>query len=229
MVRRDVRATLSWAIGLLALAASCHTDAPRGTLPDSVSLAEYAVSMSAALVSRGRAYCSATRLRGGVVITAAHCVDGVPSVRVAFLRDWDEETSTFTGSRPYWVGRIDEDQDIALLEPRELIFGSGVDVSPSDPMWGQPVMVVGSPVGLPFSVNSGIVSHPERRASVFSEQHWYQISADVSPGNSGGGVFDAYGRLLGVVSFRIVSSRGDEAHLAGIVHTAEIRRFVESD
>ncbi len=61
---------------------------------------------------------------------------------------------------------------------------------------GQNVFVIGHPERLFFSLSTGIVMRTDGDKMV-------QISAPVSPGNSGGPVYDEYGRLLGVVSFKV--------------------------
>jgi S1-C subfamily serine protease len=57
---------------------------------------------------------------------------------------------------------------------------------------GAPIFVIGHPEGLKYSLSTGIISRL-RGATV-------QISAPVSPGNSGGPVFDERGNLVGIVS-----------------------------
>ncbi len=61
---------------------------------------------------------------------------------------------------------------------------------------GQSVFVIGHPQRLFFSLSTGIVMR-------LHEDNMLQISAPVSPGNSGGPVYDERGRLLGVVSFKV--------------------------
>ena len=59
------------------------------------------------------------------------------------------------------------------------------------PKEGESIFVIGHPEGLRFTLSTGIVSR--LRGSIL------QISAPVSPGNSGGPVYDANGSLIGVV------------------------------
>jgi serine protease Do len=58
---------------------------------------------------------------------------------------------------------------------------------------GQPIFVIGHPEGLKFTLSNGIVSRRDESMGLL------QISAPVSPGNSGGPVFDDKGNLLGIV------------------------------
>jgi S1-C subfamily serine protease len=87
------------------------------------------------------------------------------------------------------------DLDLSLIwVPRE--SGSGEFVQPVEPKLdiseGENVFVIGHPEGLRFTLSTGIISR--------SDQDILQISAPVSPGNSGGPVYDDRGNLLGIVT-----------------------------
>jgi S1-C subfamily serine protease len=64
---------------------------------------------------------------------------------------------------------------------------------------GEKIFVIGHPEGLNFSVSNGIISRMPGSGVL-------QISAPVSPGNSGGPVYDEYGNLLGVVTSKVARS-----------------------
>lgn len=68
---------------------------------------------------------------------------------------------------------------------------------------GEPIFVIGHPEGLRFTLSSGIVSRLEGDI--------VQISAPVSPGNSGGPVYDARGNLVGIVSAKMDHSADPNA------------------
>lgn len=61
---------------------------------------------------------------------------------------------------------------------------------------GTNVFVIGHPQRLLFSLSTGIIMRTHENKMV-------QISAPVSPGNSGGPVYDDHGKLLGVVSYKV--------------------------
>jgi len=93
--------------------------------------------------------------------------------------------------------------DLMLLwVPRE--SGSGTFVQPlakfAAPMEGENVFVIGHPEGLRFTLSTGIISRMQGST--------IQISAPVSPGNSGGPVFDDRGNLVGIVT-SMVDKHGD--------------------
>ena len=74
------------------------------------------------------------------------------------------------------------------------------------PMVGDPILAIGSPLGLQSTVTQGIVSAMGRRFLQIGDV--IQIDAAVNPGNSGGPVIDMYGRLVGVVFAGIPQFQG---------------------
>ncbi len=82
--------------------------------------------------------------------------------------------------------------DIALLwVPRH--SGTASFVQPlAKPTDGEAVFVIGHPEGLKYTLSTGLISD--------LRDQMIQISAAVSPGNSGGPVYDDHGGLLGIVS-----------------------------
>ncbi len=65
---------------------------------------------------------------------------------------------------------------------------------------GDPVVMMGSPRGMDFTLSRGIVSHPNRAMMGIS---YLQIDAGVNPGNSGGPLLDEGGHAVGVVSMMV--------------------------
>jgi S1-C subfamily serine protease len=82
--------------------------------------------------------------------------------------------------------------DLALIWlPRH--SGQGEFAQPvAEAKEGENIFVIGHPEGLKFTLSTGIISR--------LENNMLQISAPVSPGNSGGPVYDEQGNLVGVVS-----------------------------
>jgi S1-C subfamily serine protease len=93
--------------------------------------------------------------------------------------------------------------DLLLLwVPRER--GNATFVQPlaraTPPSEGENVFVIGHPEGLRFTLSTGIISRLHGST--------IQMSAPVSPGNSGGPVFDDRGNLVGIVT-SMVDKHGD--------------------
>jgi S1-C subfamily serine protease len=64
---------------------------------------------------------------------------------------------------------------------------------------GEKVFTIGNPSGLTATLSEGIVSGLRTQKGV----RYVQTSAPISPGSSGGGLFDEHGNLLGITSFKI--------------------------
>jgi serine protease Do len=91
-----------------------------------------------------------------------------------------------------------EDRDLCLLSVSGL-SAPAVSLGTVDSVRvGQRVYAVGAPQGLDLTISDGIVS--ALRESQGSKV--IQTSAPVSPGSSGGGLFDTAGRMIGVVTFQ---------------------------
>jgi S1-C subfamily serine protease len=106
--------------------------------------------------------------------------------------------------------------DLALLwVPRH--SGSARFVQPiADVADGEDVFVIGHPEGLNYTLTTGIVSGLRDKD--------IQISAAISPGNSGGPVYDVYGRLLGIVSATFDRNRDLNAENLGFAARAALVR-----
>ncbi|MBL0123915.1 MAG: trypsin-like peptidase domain-containing protein [Betaproteobacteria bacterium] len=70
---------------------------------------------------------------------------------------------------------------------------------------GEKVFAVGAPRGLELSISDGIVSQLRNVAG--ENVPTIQTNAAISPGSSGGGLFDEQGKLLGLTSFYVKSSQ----------------------
>jgi serine protease Do len=69
---------------------------------------------------------------------------------------------------------------------------------------GEQVYTIGSPHGLENTLGQGIISG-RREAKGY---HLVQTTAQVSPGSSGGGLFDLAGNLIGITTFKVRDSDG---------------------
>jgi serine protease Do len=129
-----------------------------------------------------------------LVLTNAHVL--CPAGEAIQVGLSDERT--FSGD----VARRDDALDLALVK----VAVAGASVTPlplgdvGDVAVGDNVTIVGSPVGLDFSVQEGTLSSLQRSSNGVA---YLQLDAKVSPGNSGGPVVDAQGRVVGIVSMKV--------------------------
>ena len=106
------------------------------------------------------------------------------------------------GDRDYegTIVEIDSSLDLALIEVEADL--PVLEPATESPQVGNPVMVIGSGVGLDGTVTTGIVSALDRAVD---GRDYLQVSAQINPGNSGGPVFDADGGVIGVATLKLVS------------------------
>jgi serine protease Do len=96
---------------------------------------------------------------------------------------------------------------------------------------GESIFVIGHPQGLRYTLSTGIISR--------KDQDSYQISAPISPGNSGGPMFDSRGQLVGIVTSMIDKNSSPNAEnlnfavradalleLSGWVFSGDGRRYL---
>lgn len=219
-------------IAFLALVTACA--ASQVPPPRTVRTVDYVIDATVALVNdEGRPFCTGSFVDRDLVVTAAHCVDDEDQVLVAFREDLDERHGRrFRNAFRFDVLSVNTNQDVALLASRSdsLPDHETLSVAVNAPRAGEPVLAVGHPLGLTFTVTTGVVSSPSRYdcADIVCEilggerQHWTQVSSPVFFGNSGGPVVNRRGQLVGVTSFLVATP-----HLAGVVHVDEIRRLLE--
>ena len=135
--------------------------------------------------SRGaqRALASAVLLPSGKFATNYHVVKEGTTYKVGRGERFANAT--------YIAG--DSKKDVCLLDAPGLSGKPVVLGKTADLKVGQPVYAVGAPKGLELSISDGIVSQL-RGAS----PPMIQTTAAISPGSSGGGLFDSEGRLVGL-------------------------------
>jgi S1-C subfamily serine protease len=106
--------------------------------------------------------------------------------------------------------------DLALLwVPRH--SGKGNFIQPiSKAADGESVFVIGHPEGLKYTLSTGLVSG--------LRDPMIQISAAISPGNSGGPVYDDHGGLIGIVSSKVDRNLDANAENLGFAAQAEMLR-----
>jgi putative serine protease PepD len=122
-----------------------------------------------------------------------------PKTTVTFS---DGRTATFT------VVGADPTSDIAVIRVQGVSGLTPVSLgSSSDLRVGQPVVAIGSPLGLSGTVTTGIVSALNRPVSTTGESgnqntvlDAIQTDAAINPGNSGGALVNMSGQLVGVNS-----------------------------
>ncbi|MEN9625812.1 MAG: hypothetical protein RL557_140 [archaeon] len=128
----------------------------------------------------------------GYVVTNAHVLTGAKYAN-AITPSKEKKVMTLIG--------YDSNLDLALLkidgEYRPLKFASTDDVK-----IGEKVIAIGNPLGLSFSVSEGIISAKDR-VGANDLPAYIQTDAALNPGNSGGPLIDADGKVVGINNFKL--------------------------
>jgi len=102
---------------------------------------------------------------------------------------------------PATVSRADPGSDRCLVTTSALPLQPVAGMRSYDSLEvGEPAYTLGSPVGLELTLGNGIVSGRRDEQG----HHYIQTTAPISPGSSGGGLFDARGNLIGVTTLVLV-------------------------
>jgi serine protease Do len=136
----------------------------------------------------------------GLVMTSRHVIDGADDLRIEL-----DDGRTFAGA----VVARDALLDVALirlagargLPVAELGASEGVRV-------GDAVIAIGNPFGLGPSVTRGILSAGAREIDDGPPGEFLQSDAAVNPGDSGGPLLDAEGRVIGINTAIVEHGRG---------------------
>jgi serine protease Do len=179
-------AVLAMTLWLCLAAVPAHAEPP--TTLSAAQIAERAIP-SVVLIKVARGLGSGF-IAGpdGRIATNLHVIVGSPEVTVV-LSDGREITEVE-------IMDVDQRQDLALLRvsaknlPPALLLGDSSKVKP-----GERVVAIGNPLGLGNTVSDGLVSGLREIAPTVNV---IQISAPLSPGSSGGPLFNERGEVIGI-------------------------------
>ena len=125
----------------------------------------------------------------GEVITNCHVTRSGPQLELQFSEKM-YSASVIVADEQFDLCRM----RVSGLSAKQVEIGSLADVRV-----GQKVYAIGAPQGLDLTISEGIVSSlrdiPEKGIVI-------QTTAAISPGSSGGGLFDSSGRLIGITTFQ---------------------------
>ena len=124
----------------------------------------------------------------GALATNYHVIAGAQSIQV---KVGDSDPRPVSG-----VFVIDPEKDLAVLKV-QMSNTRPLPFSPIRPAVGDRIIAIGNPLGLESTVSEGIVSGIRRINDGFE---LYQITAPLSPGNSGGPVLNSKGEVIGVAT-----------------------------
>ena len=134
--------------------------------------------------------------KSGHVLTNAHVIEGASEVTVQFEDRKSADASVVGKDSSTDIALLKVSPDGRSLHPLGLGDSGSVQV-------GDPTIAIGNPFGLDRTLTTGVVSALQRRISApngFSIDDVIQTDAAMNPGNSGGPLLDAAGRVIGINS-----------------------------
>lgn len=192
---------------------------------------------TAAVIGRQRAIGSGFVIDpAGYIVTNAHVVAGAQRVQIVVpegpadgsLQAILSSRSNIVSARVVGVAR---EIDMALLKVDHVKLSALALASYRNIHQGEVVLAFGSPEGLRNTVTLGVVSSVARQIDPDSPMVYIQTDAPINPGNSGGPLVNVDGEVIGINTFILSQSGGNEglgfAIPSSVVNVAyqQIRKF----
>lgn len=149
----------------------------------------------------------------GYILTCEHVVDGASRITVT-LNNQKEYQATLVGT--------DASNDLAVIKIRATDLTAATYGDSSKLEVGDTAVAIGNPLGqLSNTATTGIISALDRKLTIGNQKlTLLQTDAAVNPGNSGGGLFDASGNLIGIVESKSTGSDVEGLGFAVPIRTA---------
>jgi len=143
---------------------------------------------------------------GGRVMTAAHVVNGMDEITVEGIASEVVRAQIISS---------DAGADVSLLQLERVTAAMRVaKIGDSDTVRiGQQVVVIGAPYGLSHSMSAGWISARWPPNTIFRDMplaEFFQTTATINTGNSGGPMFNMASEVIAIVSQNISKSGGSE-------------------
>jgi serine protease Do len=139
----------------------------------------------------------------GLIATNLHVIEGESRIKVKLYKDATEYPVTT-------IAGVDRGHDLALIwiQPRKQL--PILHLTQIAPVAGDQVYAIGNPLGVfDYSITEGLVSQVR---DLTPDLTILQISAAISPGSSGGPLFNQFGEVVGVTT--AIITQGQSINLA---------------
>jgi serine protease Do len=151
----------------------------------------------------------------GYIVTNAHVVKGAQRVQVVLSSANSDDSadavlSAKTSLVPARIIGVTSEIDLALLKVDVTGLRALKLASYRNLRQGESVFAFGSPEGLRNTVTHGIISAVARQTDPDSTMVYIQTDAPINPGNSGGPLVNVDGEVVGVDTFILSQSGGNE-------------------
>ncbi|HTC61291.1 MAG TPA: trypsin-like peptidase domain-containing protein [Candidatus Saccharimonadales bacterium] len=154
----------------------------------------------------------------GYIVTNAHVVKGAQRIEVIVpapaVSDKDKDSDSAQNGHervfPARVVGVTTRLDLAVIKIESHALPCLPILGKVQPRQGEMVFAFGSPEGLRNSVTMGVVSAVDRQPDPDSPLVYVQTDTPINPGNSGGPLVNADGDLVGINTFILSSSGGNQ-------------------
>ena len=154
----------------------------------------------------------------GIIVTNRHAIAGGNEI-VVTLHDTTKLTACVLATAVQ--------SDIAVLKVNPTGRVATVKFGDSDRLRpGDPVFVIGNPLGHGSTVTAGIVSALDRNNQDSGFGSFFQVDASLNQGNSGGPVFNAAGEVVGVATALFTSGTDGGSVGLGLAIPANDAQFI---
>ena len=155
----------------------------------------------------------------GYIVTNHHVIDGATKISIR-TNDGKSYTAQLIGT--------DAETDLAVLKVEATGLSAAVIGEYEDCKVGDTVVAIGNPLGeLGGTVTDGIISALDRDVTIDGQiMTLMQTNTAISPGNSGGGLFNTSGQLIGVVNAK---SSGEGIEGLGFAIPVDLAQVVIED
>ena len=161
------------------------------------------------------------------VLTNYHVIDGASSVKIVV----DEEEYEAE------IVNYIENRDLAVLKTKGLPLEPVVLGDSDKVVLGDWAIVIGNPAGFEGTTTVGIISGIQRQFTnevrdkygLMTDDNYYMIQTDaaINEGNSGGGMFNTAGELIGVPNLKYINSKGTIDGIGMAVPINEAKQLIE--
>ncbi len=163
----------------------------------------------------------------GYVLTNAHVILTTATRFNPVQTVYSNIVAYFNGEQTAYMMKViayDTTKDLALLQfestPEGLV---PVIFADSDALrFGEIAVAIGNAEGLGLSVTEGIVSNPSQDRTSNDYAYVIQTTASLNSGNSGGPLFNQFGQLIGINTFKIT----DTESMGFAIPTVEVKDFI---
>jgi serine protease Do len=185
--QKDYRTGRAWAFGLLAALAISTVGIAAFAIKPATGSAPIATATAVVKLMDKDGHGSGVHIGDGYILTAAHVV-GFAKTMTLKASDGRGQTAT-----TLWANK---DYDVALMRASKPEYLGAADLDCSPNYDGQPITAYGHPMDLEFVSSAGRVVGSARSLDVWASA--VPVDMTIVPGQSGGGVINDSGSVVGI-------------------------------